>query len=430
MSQRYYVTKECLERATDAVNGALFHMRRGDRLALYTTHCVHNTVNGNKPEVHCPLQSITTDTEEIFQELTANICRYGTQAWEPTRPNPPMADVVLGIARSLTGQAPKKGRTHLILLSPAAYVLHGVSKTFPDMSIHRINPAALPFRREPELEDTVCFDSCCKNVFVSNWSSYQSVHGRIKRILKNARSKSPVGELTNISVDMRARAGCRIIESFGNKNISYLRLGQTHTIFARVSVTKDKTQGVDLSSVNPVFNSSLDIKGMRQELQNAVTLGAIKAHLFDVQLYHRNSVHPVDVWNYTETPVICIRELGGLAPPLSSALEVYKRQYFHKFTQLTTDEAMNAAHNLLAVLHPDNEIARKVVASLYKEIACQVKIRKYEQDYRQKLPLCPGPIDIEPPHEWFLDMWSRRKDRRQGFTGEIPSLVEGLERLV
>jgi hypothetical protein len=419
-----------LERATDAINGALFHMRRGDRLALYTTHCVHNTVNGNKPEVHYPLQSISTDIEEVFQELTAKICRYGTQAWEPTRPNPPMADVVLGVARSLTGQAPKKGRTHLILLSPAAHVLHGVSRTFSKLLIHRINPAALPFRREPELEDMICFDSCCKNVFVSNWSSYQSVPGRIKRILKNARSKSHAGELTNISVDMRARAGCEIIESLGSKNISHLRLGQIHTIFARVSVTKDKTQGVNLSSFNPVFNSSLDAKGMRQELQNAVTVGAIKAHLFDVQLYHRNSVHPGDVWNYTETPLVCIRELGGLAPPLNSALEVYKRQYFHKFTQLTTDEAMNAAHNLLAVLHPDNEIARKVVACLYKEIACQVKIRKYEQDHRQKLPLCPGPIDIEPPHEWFLDMWSRRKDRRQGFTGELSSLVQGLERLV
>jgi hypothetical protein len=29
-----------------------------------------------------------------------------------------------------------------------------------------------------------------------------------------------------------------------------------------------------------------------------------------------------------------------------------------------------------------------------------------------------------------LDMWSRRKDRRQGFTGELSSLVQGLERLV
>jgi hypothetical protein len=429
--RRYYVTEECLEKATEAVNGALWHLKPGDRLALYTTHCVHTLVSGNKPEVHYPLDTISTDTEEIVQDLTATICRYGTQAWEPVRPNPSMTDVVISVARSLTIQGPRKGRTHLVLLSPAAYVLHDVSKTFPGLSIHRINPAAVPFRREPELEDTVCFESCCTNVFVSNWSSYQSVADRIKRILKNARSKSPVGNLTDISLELRARDGCEIIEYYGRKEVSHLRLGQVHTVFATVRVTKDKTRGVDLDSVNPLFNSSLNTKGVRQEVQNAITVDAIKVHLFDVQLLHQNSLHAADSWNYTETPLITIRELGGLAPPLNTALEVYKRQYFHKFTQLTTDEATNAVAKLLAVLDPHNEIARKAVACLHKEIACQVQTRKYEQDKRQKLPLCPGPIDIEPPHEWYLELWDKRKDRRHGLTGavELSSLVEGLERL-
>jgi hypothetical protein len=407
-------------------------MRRGDRLALYTTHCAHNTVAGNKPELHYPLRSINTDTEEIFQDLTGNVHRFGTQTWEPARPNPSMTDVVLGVARSLIDQAPKKGRTHLILLSPAAYVLHDVSKVFPDLSIHRINPAALPFRRELELQENICFETCCRNVFVSNWTSYQSVPGRIRRIMKNARSKSPVGELTNISIDVRARDGCEVIECFGRKDIPHLRLGQVHTVFAKLRVRKEHTQGVDLDSVNPVFNSSLDVKGLRQELQNAAALGAIKVHLLDVQLYHRNSVHAVDCWNYTEAPLLSIRELGGLAPPFHNALEVCKRQYFHKFTQLTTAEAKNEADNLLAVLDADNEIARKVVECLYQEINCQVQIRKYEQDYRQKLPLCPGPIDTETPHEWFLDLWDKKKDKRHGITGvagDLSSLVEGLERL-
>jgi hypothetical protein len=402
-------------------------------VALYTTHCAHNTVTGNKPELHYPLRSISTDTTEIFQDLTSYICRYGTQVWEPARPNPSMTDVVLGVANSLIDQAPKKGRTHLILLSPAAHILHDVSNSFPDLFIHRINPAALPFRREPELQDAVCFEPCCRNIFVSNWTSYQSVPGRIKRVLKNARSKGPVGDLTSISIDVRARDGCEVIESFGRKDIPHLRLGQVHTVFARLHISKDKTQVVDCDSVNPIFKSSLDVKGLKLELHNAVTLGAIKVHLLDVQLLHRNSIHAVDSWNYTEAPLISIRELGGLAPPPDNALEVCKRQYFHKFVQLTTKEAMNEANNLLAVLDVKNEVARKVVECLYREINCHVLIRRYEQDYRQKLPLCPGPIGIESPHEWFVDLWNKRKDKRQGITGmaegELSSLVRGLERL-
>jgi hypothetical protein len=429
---RYYVSKECLEKATEAVNGALYHMQRGDRLALYTTHCAHNTVTGNKPELHYPLRSINTDSEEIFQDLTSYICQYGTQAWEPVRPNPSMTDVVLGVARSFADQVPKKGRTHLILLSPAAHVLHDVSKSFPDLFIHRINPAALPFRREPEPQDTVCFEPCCANVFVSNWSSYQSVPGRIKRMLKNARSKSPVGELTNISIDVRAKDGCELIESFGHKDIMHLRLGQVHTVFARLRISKYKTQVVDRNSINPIFKSSLGVKGLKQELHNAAALGAIKVHLLDVQLLHRNSIHAVDSWNYTEAPLISIRELGGLAPPLDNTSEVCKRQYFHKFAQLMTEEAKNEANNLFAILDVKKEDARKIVECLYREINCHVQVRKYEQDYRQRLPLCPGPIDIEPPHEWFLDLWNKRKDKRHGITGvagELSSLVRGLERL-
>jgi len=400
-------------------------MRRGDRIALYTTHCAHNVVTGNKPELHFPLRPFSTDSEDLFKDLTSNICRYGTQVWEPARPNPSMTDVVLAVVKSLEDQDLKQGRTHIILLSPAAYVLHEVSKSFQDLYIHRINPAALPYRREPELQDTVCFDSCCKNVFVSNWTCYQSVPGRVKRILKNARSKNPVGELTNVSVDLRIREGCELIECFGSKEVPNLRLGQVHTLFVRIRVDKDKTQGVDLNSVNPVFNSSLDVKGLRQELQNAVALGATKVHIFDVQLYHQNSIHTMDSWNYTETPLTLIRELGSLAPPIDAVLEVYKRLYFHKFIQLTTHEARLEADNLLAVLDINKEPARNVLERLAKEINCQQAIRKYERDYRQKLPLCPGPIDIEASHEWLLELWNKKKNKRNGVAG-ISSGTQGL----
>lgn len=328
-----------------------------------------------------------------------------------------MTDVVLAVAKSLAAHDLKEGRTHLILLSPAAYVLHDVSKSFPDLFIHRINPAVLPYRREPEPQDTVCFDSCCRNVFVSNWTSYQSVPSRVKRILKNARSKAPVGELSDISIDIRTRDGCELIESSGSREVAHMRLGQVHTFFVRIRVNRNKAQSVELNSANPVFNSSLDVKGLRQECQNAIAVGATKVHILDVQLYHRNSIHAVDCWNYTETPLTLIRDMGGLAPPVDTALEVYKRESFYHFAQLTTDQARVEADSFLTITRVQEEMAKTVLDRIAKEIKCHVAIRKYERDYRQKLPLCPGPTDIEASHEWLLELWSKKKNKRNGIAG-------------
>jgi hypothetical protein len=401
-------------------------MRRGDRLALYTTHCAHNPVSGNKPELHYPIRPFSSDTEDLFAELNANICRCGTQVWEPARPNPSMTDVVLAVAKSLDGQDLKQGRTHIILLSPAAHVLHDVSRSFPDLYIHRINPAALPFRRDPQLQDTVCFESCCKNVFVSNWTSYQSIPGRVKRILKNARSNRPVGELTSVSIDVRTRDGCELIESFGSKEVLHLRLGEVHTFFVRIRVNRNQTQGVDLDSVNPVFNSSLDVKGLKQELQNAAAVGAMKVHVIDVQLYHHNSIHAVDCWNYNEAPLTLIRELGGLAPPIDTASEVYKREYFHKFIQLTTNQARVEADKLLSDHNEGSSLEICGLQRLANEIKCHEAIRKYERDCRQKLPMCPGPIDMEASHEWLLELWSKKKNKRNG----VACVIDGTAGLI
>lgn len=425
------MSRDCIESAADAVNGALYLLRRGDRVALYTTHCAHTLVTGNRPELHHPLWPVGTESEEVFQDLTAKICRYGRQTWDPARPNPSMADVVLSVASSLQGMDLKKSRTHLILLSPAAYVLHDLSKKLPDLYVHRINPAALPYRREPELQDTVCFESCCKNVFVSNWASYQSLPGRVKRILKNARSKNPVGELSAVSIDVRPRRGCELISLDGSKDIVNLRLGQIHHIFAKVRVTTRETQAVDLDSHNPIFNSSLDVKGLRQELQCAAALGAVKIHLLDVQLYHRNSIHDVDSWNYTEAPLFVIRELGGLAVPISGMTEAYKRLYFHEYASLKTEDGLYAAEKTLAALSADQHVERMLAEQIYQELKSQSQIRRYEQDHRQKLPLCPGPIDLEVPHEWFLDLWKKRKGKRHGMAGDrgvdVFSLSDGVE---
>jgi hypothetical protein len=402
-------------------------------VALYTTHCTHHTVTGNRPDLHYPIRPFCADTGATIRELTSRIAQFGTQVWDPPRPNPSMTDVILGIVRSIEGQDLKTGRMHVILLSPAAHVLHDVSKHFPDLYIHRISPATLPYRRDPELQDTVCLETCCKNVFASNWSKYQSTPSRIKRILKNARSEKPVGELTGMTVDIRTRAGCEVIDFYGSKEVPYLYPGQIHTLFVRVRVARAKTQDIDVESPNPILKSALEFRGLKQELLNAAALGASKVHALDVQVLHQNSLHTAEHWNYTETPLILTRELGGLSPPVDTSMEVFKRQYFYELTQGPAGVAKVKAEEISAAVHENNEQAAKLIKRMSKELECHLAIKEYEQNYRQKLPLCPGPIGIESSpsaHEWLTDLWNRKKYKREfGVQGEdIAGLTGGINR--
>ncbi|KAH9864429.1 hypothetical protein J1614_010363 [Plenodomus biglobosus] len=429
----YYVTRSCLEKALDAATGALYHLSRGDRLALYTTHCTHNEVSGNRPEVHYPLRPLSTDIEPIFRDVIASIAQHGTQRWTPPRPNPSMTDVILGIVRSLEGQDLKKKRTHIMLLSPAAYVLHDVSTYFPDISIHRINPAILPYRREPEPQDTVCHKACCKNVFSSNWSAQDSVSNRIKRILKNARCEMAAGELTDLSVEIRAKDGCEIVQCEGSEDVAQLRLGQLHTFFTRIRVIKKDTRAVDLNSKNPMFNSSLDRKDTRQDLRNIMARGATKVHVLDVQILYRNSVNAADCWSYTETPLLLFRGLGSLYALQDTSIEVHKRRWFHLLNQGTPQAAKAVALGLRAGLAQQDEVAKTLIDRMTKEIGCHEAIETYEENYRQRLPLCPGPVDIESSaHEWLVDLWDKNKSKRKGVAvdqDDVAGLINGMNGL-
>jgi len=390
-------------------------------LALYTTHCTHHDVTGNRPEQMFPIRPIRADTNETIRELAGHIAQSGTQLWDPPRPNPSMTDVILCIARSMQGEHLKQGRTHVILLSPASHVLHGVSNFFPDLYIHQINSAILPYCSGPELQDPICLDRCCESVFASNRSKYQSTSGRIKSIVKNARVGKPVGELTELSIDIRTKAGCELISCHGSTEVPQLRLGQLQTIFLHIRVTKPETQSVRLDSTNRIFNSSLDANGLRQELLNSFHVGADKVHLLDVQVLHRNSIHEPRSWMYTESPLVVIRELGGLTPPKDTSVEVYKRLYFYKLTHAPKDDIRLAAKGTMDTLSDTCEEVKKMVERMSKEMEYYAAVHDYEKTFRQRLPLCPGPIDIEVSHDWLMDLWNRVKARRNG--------IEGLERL-
>lgn len=326
-----------------------------------------------------------------------------------------MAEVILGITKSLEGKDLKQRRTHVLLLSPAMHVLHDVSKSFPNLLIHQMNPAAIPYRRHRNTDDVGCREECCKNVFISNWDHFQSLSTRIKRIVKDARSIEPIGEISQACIDIRARDGCEIVDCSGSKDIAILRLGQVHSFFVKVRTERSAVKAVDLSSKNPIFNSSLNAKDLRQQLQNAVTVGAVNAHLLDVQVYHQNTLHGTDCWNYTETPLLLLRDSGGLAPPYDTAKEVLKRQLFRIFLQLEPDAARSEAEAMTPNLPHDQELLKKFTDRMSRETKHYQRVRNYERECRQKLPMCPGPIIIEAsPHEWLVDLWNKTKLKRQG----------------
>jgi hypothetical protein len=367
-TRSYYVTTDCLFRALDSVVSALHHLKHGDRVALYTTHCAHNAVSGTVPDMMFPLRSFCGETEELLRELINDIGACGTQTLEPPRPNPTMSDVVLAVAKSLERDDIILGRTHMILLTPTTNVLHAVSDTFPHLYIHQLSPAVLPYRHSEDLQDRICQEPCCENVFVSNWAHQQTAQSCVKQIVRDARSENPIGKITNVHVDIRTKKGCEVVETEGTPEIGRLRLGQVHSFFVKIRVDTSDVQGVNLASTDPLFNTSLS-DTVRQDLRNAQAVGATNAHLLSVQLVYQSSFQPANCWNYTEAQLVVTKDLGNLAPPPNTAMDLYKRHFFHRFSRLPlTADAIQMELDTLAVATPETfEELKQLVQRLAKE---------------------------------------------------------------
>jgi hypothetical protein len=98
------------------------------------------------------------------------------------------------------------------------------------------------------------------------------------------------------------------------------------------------------------------------------------------------------------------------------------------------DAAAKEAGVILADLTNNQDPLQKLVQRILKEVERYRQVLEYEQEHRQRLPLCPGPIAIETsPHEWLVDVWSRKKTKRQGVAvveeEEITGLIDGLHGL-
>jgi hypothetical protein len=388
----YYVSKDSLTRALDAATVGLHQLDRGDRVALYTTHCTHGSVASTVPDRLLPLRSVCSDTEEVFRDLTLDIEKYGTQAWNPPRPTPSMSNVILAITKSLEKESPKHERCHLILLSPVFDFLHAVSDTFPSVRIHQINPAVLPFIRNEKHKGTVCHETCCDNVSVSNWTCYQSIPDRIKQIISQARSERPVGSIEKVHVDLRPKNGCEVLEIDGPTSISTLRSGQAFCFLAHLRVTPAQTQELSGSSRDPLLDHSLDATNLRQELYAAEKLNAKLAHLLSVQVFYKSTLNSSGTWSYIEAPLVAVAKLGRLAPPRDLGFDVFQRRAFHMLHKVGNPVAKKLVENLAMAISDEREDLKQVIQGMAKEIHWYNAVLEYEASSRQKLPLCTAPI--------------------------------------
>ncbi|KAJ4359675.1 uncharacterized protein N0V89_000231 [Didymosphaeria variabile] len=397
----YYVSKDGLMRALEAATGGLHQLDRGDRVALYTTHCTHGSVASTVPDRLLPLRSVCSDTEEVFRNLTLDIAKYGTQEWNPPRPTPPMSNVILAIAKSLEMGSPKHQRCHMILLSPVFNVLHSVSDTFPNLHVHQINSAVLPFVPNEEHREMVCHETCCKNVTASNWTHYQSVPGRIKQIILQARSTGPVGSITDIHVDLRPKSGCEVLEIDGSTTLNALRPGQSFCFLVRLRVSSAKTHELCESSLDPLLEHSLEATTIRQELYLADKLNAKLAHLLSVQVFHKNTLNAPGTWCYTEVPLVAITRLGRLAPPRDFSVEVQRRRIFYRLNKLDNEATKREMKKLAIAVSDESEDLKQIVQRMAKEIHWHHAVLEYEASSRQKLPLCSGPIGKAMVHHMY-----------------------------
>ncbi|KAF2690073.1 hypothetical protein K458DRAFT_426908 [Lentithecium fluviatile CBS 122367] len=411
----YYISKDCLTRATDTVTSALCHLTRGDRVALYTTHCTHGPVSSTVPDMMYPLRPLGHDTDEILRHMNKDIVTCGAQTWDPPRPNPTMSDVVLAVAKSLESKDIERGRTHVVLLTPTSNVLHGISEAFPRLYVHQINPAVLPYLHSDKTQEKLCEERCCKNVFISNWAYYQSLPSRIKQIIRYARSKRPLGVISRWNVEIRPRKGCEVLEYQGSTDIRRLRLGQVHSFFIRVRITRSETQELDLNSKDPILISSLEGYSLHDDLRNAKAVGATNAHLLSVQVLHKHSNLPHACWSYTESPLVVYKELGRLAHPIDMSMELYKRQCFYKLSRLDPDAAKAEIERLAIETSDRYEELKKLVEHMALENCWHKSVSEYETTTRQQLPICPGPICLaSAPHEWLVEKWDAKKNKRKG----------------
>lgn len=382
--------------------GVFHHLKRGDRVAFYTTHCAHNSVASITPDVVMQLRPVNDDTENTFRGCVEEVAAQGTQGWYPTRPKPLLADVILTIAQRCEVESGKHDRRHIILLSSVFGYLHSVSEKYPHLYVHQINPAPLPFISSQKEMEKICHETCCKNVFASNWTNYQAVAGQIRKIIRQARSENPVGNIRKLCIEVDAQAGCELLEAEGASDLirsstkgytelNTLRLGQAHCIFVGIRVTPKLTQDFRETSLNPFYMHDLNVQ---HQFRAAEASGAVQKHLLTIKVYAQNTVNPPNTWFVSETPVTIITKLGGLAPPADVSAELYKRRAFAMLAKGSYEYAELQLDALNGLPHQETHEYMAYLEELRAEILWYQDVVKYEEKDRKQVPLCFGPLGM------------------------------------
>ncbi|KAF2874628.1 hypothetical protein BDV95DRAFT_604790 [Massariosphaeria phaeospora] len=403
----YYVTKECLTHAVNSMMGVISCLTRGDRIALYATHCNHEPVTGTVPDMLYPLRPICGDTEAILRDLATYIVQYGTQAWQPARPNPSMADVVIAVSKTVANEEPKHSRAHVIVLSPVANDLHKACTSQPRLQYHQVNPAAVPFRITMEQSGSRNQLFRGGNNSRSNYTHYRSTPGRLKQIIHDARLEKPLGELAKVTVDISPKAGCKVVAVDGPTHIASLRLGQLHTFFVKLRIERSQIEELDLHTTDPILLDALE-GGLRQELAHVAELDATKAHVLSIRATSRNALRPHRHWQFTEQQLLMTAQQGKLATPHDLAAAVARRRLFHR----VTNRAPPLATAELDAFEGADKVA-SLAEAMAKEVGHHEAVLKYEET-RKGLPVCVGPVCVAPAHEWLVERWDEKKMRRRG----------------
>jgi hypothetical protein len=393
--------------------GALNLLSNLDRVSLYTTHCTHEAVSGNVPELLFPLRPLSKESKDELQNMIMSVKHHGTQRCSPPRPNPYMSDVLIAVAKSLENRNPKHGTTHIMLLSPAVSNVHGVAKTRPDLYIHQINPAVIPIRCYQNPQLAMCNEHCCAKFSAHNLAYYESIPGLVKQIIRYARSEAPLGEATDFDIDIRTKSGCVILQEEGTKDVRRLRPGQIHSFFMRISVDRSQTQELNLDTKDPVMQTCLNSNNMRQDLLNAKALGASKVHLLTVQVMHKDSLDDATSWRYNEAHLCVFKDLGNLCCPPDVSVDLYKRFFFYMMSRLETSDAGTSMKQLESRAETMTSALQKNLERLKKEVDYHVEIIEYENSSRQNLSYFHGPAHVPDPHEWIVARWNATLEKEQ-----------------
>lgn len=69
----YYMTEDCLSQTADLVKEALYHLKKGDRLALYTTCCIQEAVARTIPKIWHPLEPVDTISIKLCTDMVRSL---------------------------------------------------------------------------------------------------------------------------------------------------------------------------------------------------------------------------------------------------------------------------------------------------------------------------------------------------------------------